>query len=276
MASGKLDGLATVVGVVVGSLVAGELLSLPAVQRFNDSGFLGNVYLYDLLNVPPAVIAAAVAAVAVAAFVGAEKIEAIFGKGAAPASSPTPRRLVFAGMGALATVGLVTLGLPRGTSASPVAPAALSAETLARRVIEAPWKVRVLDVRSLEACGKARVPGAECVPAADLGKLGLADATPERLLVLVGEGALSELPADARAYRGEVAQLEGGFASWQAYALTPPAPPAATASPAELEAWKVRAGLHAALTGVKQAPPPAPVPGAAPSKRKPGGGGCSG
>jgi hypothetical protein len=274
-ASGKLDGLATVAGVVAGTLVHGELVSLPRFAAFNESGFLGQVYLYDLLKLPPAVVALFVAAMAMGCFLGAEKLERIFAKEAAPISPPAARRLVFAGFGAFAAVGLATLALPRATAATPPT-ARIAAPELARRVLEEPWKVRVLDVRPAEACAAARVPGAECTPLAALKDLSLADVSPARDVVVVAEGDLAELPAEVRAYRGTAVALEGGFAAWKAYALTPPPPPAAGASPAELEAWRLRAGLQAALTGVKAPPPPPPAAGGAPVKRKAGGGGCSG
>ena len=276
-ASGKLDGVATVVGVVVGTVLYAELTALPAVARFHDSGYLGQIYLYDLLRLPPAAIALFVAAVAVGAFLGAEKIERIVAGAAAPSSPAAPKRLVFAGLVSFAVVGLATLALPSATAAGPAAPARISPAALARRVVDGPWRLRVLDVRPLEACAKQRVPGAECAPAASLKDLALADAPPVRDLVVVGEGDLPELPPEVRAYRGKVLALEGGFAAWTAYALAPPPPPAPGAPPAEQEAYGLRAGLHAALTGMK-APPPPPVPaaGAAPVKRKAGGGGCSG
>ncbi len=275
-ASGKLDGLATVVGVVAGTVVHAELMSWKAFARWMDSGFLGQVYLYDLLKLPPAVVALFVALVAVGCFVGAEKLERIFGKDGAPASPLAPKRLVFASFGAFAAVGLATLALPRATGAAPAAPARISAAELARRVLGEPWKVRVLDVRPMDACAAARVPGAECAPVDALKNLYLADVSPARDLVVVAQGDLAELPAEVRAYRGKVLALEGGFDAWKAYALAPPPAPAAGASTAELEAWRLRAGLQAALTGVKAPPPPPPAAGGVPVKRKAGGGGCSG
>ncbi|HET8541387.1 MAG TPA: rhodanese-like domain-containing protein [Anaeromyxobacter sp.] len=275
MASGKLDGAATVAGVVVGTVIGGELLAIPAVARFNDSGFLGHLYLHDLLRVPPAVVAMAIALVAVAAFVGAEKLERIFGGEQRPGSPARPRRAVFATLAGLGAAGLVTLALPRGTAAAPAAPARVSAAELARRVLEEPWKVRVLDVRPRDACAAARVPGAECTPLDTLASLYLAEVAPARDLVVVAASDLAALPAEVRAYRGKALALEGGFEAWKAYALAAPPPPAPGAGAAELEAWRLRAGLQAALTGAK-APPPPPVAGAAPVKRKAGGGGCSG
>ncbi len=275
-ASGKLDGIATVLGVVAGTLVHGELMSVKGFARFNDSGALGQVYLYDLLKLPPAVVALFVALMAVGCFVGAEKLERIFAKAHAPVSPLAPKRLVFATFGAFAAVGLATLALPRATAATPAAPARLSAAELARRVLEEPWKVRVLDVRPMEACAASRVPGAECAPVDQLKNLYLADVSPARDLVVVAHGDVAELPAEVRAYRGKVLALEGGFDAWKGYALTAPPPPAPGASAAELDAYRTRAGLQAALTGVKAPPPPPPAAGGAPVKRKAGGGGCSG
>jgi len=72
-ASGKLDGLATVLGVVVGSFVHAELE--PKLGAFQSSGKLGVFTLSKWLHLPPTVIAALVLVMAIGAFVGAEKIE---------------------------------------------------------------------------------------------------------------------------------------------------------------------------------------------------------
>jgi len=279
-ASGKLDGLATAVGVVAGTVVYGELMAWKPFAAFTDSGFLGHVYLYELLGLPAPVVALFVAAMAVACFVGAEKLERIFSKG--QSTSPArPRRLVFAGFGAVALAGVATLALPSSTGAV-AAPARIDPEGLARRVVEAPWKVRILDLRAAEACAKARVPGAECAPAASLADLDLGYASPARDLVLVADGDLAELPAGARAYRGRVLVLEGGWEGWETWALdredavTSMPSPGAPAS--EHASYRFRNAVNAALTGVKVAPPPAPAAGGgmpAP-KRKASGGGCSG
>jgi hypothetical protein len=279
-ASGKLDGLATVVGVVLGTLVHGELLAWKPFAAFNGSGYLGQVYLYDLVGLPPPVLALLVAGMAVGCFLGAEKLERMFGKDVAPLSPLAPKRFVFAGFGAAAAVGVISLAFPGRTGATPAAalamPAEIGAAELARRVVDAPWNVRVLDVRPLEKCAAQRVPGAECAPPEALAGLYLADVSPARDLVVVGEGDLAELPAEIRAYRGRVLALDQGFEGWRAYALVASSPPAAGAAPEELEAYRLRAAIHAALTGVKAPPPPAATAGGAPVRRKAGGGGCSG
>jgi uncharacterized membrane protein YedE/YeeE len=72
-ASGKLDGAATVLGVVVGSLAYAE--AEPLLRPFLRAGELGTYTLSRLLGLPAGAIVALVAAVAVAAFLAAERIE---------------------------------------------------------------------------------------------------------------------------------------------------------------------------------------------------------
>jgi len=272
-ASGKVDGLATVAGVVVGTLVYGELMAWPAFAAFTESGFQGHLYLQDLVHLPAPVVALAIALMAIGCFVGAERIERLLTRG--PGTPRVPRRAVLAGFAGLALLGLATLALPRATEAVAV-PERISPEALARRVIESPWNSRVLDLRSPESCAAARVPGAECTPAASLRDLDLGYAAPARDLVLVADGDLTELPADVRVYRGRTLVLEGGWDAWKRWALEAPQPLAAGATAAEREAWLFRSGVHGALTGAKAAPPPAPAPAGAAPRRKATGGGCSG
>lgn len=85
-ASGKLDGAVTVLGAILGGLIYAELQ--PALGGFHESGKLGRVLLYDLLHLPPLVLALLVAVVAVLTFKGAAKIEALVAR--AKAAPPTP------------------------------------------------------------------------------------------------------------------------------------------------------------------------------------------
>ena len=281
LASGKLDGLVTVVGVTIGQVIWASIDHLPAIARFQNSGNLGHLYLWELLHLParvgPAVIGLAVAAMAIGAFLFGERVERIVTRPTEPppAGALRARRVVLAGLGAFAVVGLAVAALPTGTAATPGKPLALSPLDLARRVLDEPWKVRVVDIRDAKACAERRVPGAECVPEKELEKLGLSYANGARDLVLVAAGDVAALPAQAAAYPGRVMVLAGGWTGWEAFALTPPAPPAPGASPDEVEAYKLRAGLASAMTGMKAAPPP-PTPSAAPAAPRKGGGGCGG
>ncbi len=85
-ASGKLDGLLTVAGVVIGAVAYAELQ--PAVAGFHDSGKLGGVFLYQLLHLPPLATAALVAVLAAASFKGAGAIERLVHARRARAGGP--------------------------------------------------------------------------------------------------------------------------------------------------------------------------------------------
>lgn len=284
MASGKIDGLLTVLGTVVGQVIWSEVETRPGFSTFHNLTNLGNFYLWELLHLParsgPILVAAAVIAMAIACFFLAEKIERLLAPRADPLAVATPggrpRRFVFAGMIALGAAGLAALALPAGTQAAARKPEAISAAELAQRVFSAPWAVRVVDLRPMAACAAKRVPGAECVPEADLAKLRLAEATPARDVVLLGEGDLAATPPAAVAFPGRLLAVAGGWKAWEAYALTPPAPPAPGASAAEVEAYRAQAGIQSALTGMKAAPPPPPPTAAPAGGPKKGGGGCSG
>jgi hypothetical protein len=107
-ASGKLDGLATIGGVIVGGVLYAEVE--PKLGSFPNSGKLGTFTLPQLLHLPAPVVAALVVAMAVGAFLGAEKIQALV-TGNATEALPLRRR-VFVTLGVLAVVALVTLALP--------------------------------------------------------------------------------------------------------------------------------------------------------------------
>ncbi|MGM0576044.1 MAG: YeeE/YedE thiosulfate transporter family protein [Myxococcota bacterium] len=278
-ASGNMDGLVTFAGVIVGSLAFGEIY--PMVADFHVSGNQEHMFLYDVLGIPAPVLAVLIVLMAIGLFMGAEKVEKHFGGKAEnhvlEPSPRQPRRLAFATFGGLGVLGLVALALPTASSASATPGGeveTMTAKEVAQRVLDEPWTVRVVDLRAREACSEQRIPGAECVPEADLGNLGLPYAPPARDLVLVADGDMAHVPEDAVAYEGRVFKLEGGFPAWKAYALTAPEPPKADATKAEREEYVFRSGLHAAMTGTKQAAPsPAPTVKFKPKKKK--GGGCN-
>jgi uncharacterized membrane protein YedE/YeeE len=72
-ASGKLDGLVTILGVVIGGVLFAE--SGAGASSFFESGKLGGSFLYKLLGLPPLALALLIAVVAVGCFVVAGKIE---------------------------------------------------------------------------------------------------------------------------------------------------------------------------------------------------------
>jgi hypothetical protein len=267
-------------GIIVGSVLYGEIF--PLIDTFHSSGDKGQVFLYDLLGVPPAVLAAAVVAMALGAFLGAEKLEKIFSKKFKAASetlavsAPTkPRRgFAFGVMAVAAAAGLLLLLAPVSSEAQSRSAQSITAHDLAIRVFDEPWNLRILDLRDREACTEERVLYSECTPADTLGDLGLAYAPGTRDLVLVGTSDLPALPEAAAAYKGRVFLLDGGFAAWKEFALEKPTPPSADSTAAERERYQFRAAVNQALTGSAPPPPPpaAATPYVPPKKKK--GGGC--
>lgn len=275
-ASGNLDGIMAFAGVVVGTLIYGE--AFPAIRAFHFAGAAGQVFLYDVFGMSPALLAAIVAAAAVAMFLGAEKVERIFRAKRATRANEAPepaRRVAFGAIGALAAFAVIVMFVPVTMGATAAAVGTIDAEALAHRVVESPWTIRVIDVRDAEACAAAHVPGSECVGPEGLAALGLADDAGARELVLVGDAAMS--PPQSLAYPGRVSVLSGGFESWRAFALDAPAEsPGPDWTAAEWDRYRFRTALNGALTGAAAAPviaAPTGAVAAAPKKKKAGG--CS-
>lgn len=92
-ASGKLDGLATVGGLVLGGLAYAELEA--AMGGFTTAGGLGSFTLSQWLGLPAPVVAVAVALLAIGSFLAAGRIERLVtarraeaGPAGAPAATP--------------------------------------------------------------------------------------------------------------------------------------------------------------------------------------------
>ncbi len=279
MASGRLDALVTLVGMLGGSLVFG--FGYVPIERFYKSGAMGVTTLYSALGVPPAVVAAGVVAMAIGCFLGAEKLEVIFCKRTGdplPASSSKTRNRVFAGLGTASVLAVALLALPK--PAPPIAAAKpfarLKAADVAKVVVTDPRSVWLVDLRGEGVKAEDRIPGALPVPSGDKGNDFLAGLSPARTLVLYGQKDVAELPAGARAFQGEVAVLAGGYEAFKTGFLTAPAPPA-EATPVLVAEYRLRNALYQRFTGVRSAPEPVQVEmktaagGAAAPKK---GGGC--
>ena len=143
-ASGNIDGMFTVAGVVTGTFVYSELLRIPTFQQFHDSGEKGAWFLYDLLPVSPQVLAAAVAIMAVLAFVGAEKVESMMG---GTRTALRVRRYAFATVAALAGIAVITLAVPAPSAIAGERPRTITAPEVARIVVEEPWRVQITHER---------------------------------------------------------------------------------------------------------------------------------
>ena len=118
-ASGHIDGMLTVAGVVVGSLVFAE--AFPLFDGFHTSGHQGQLFLYQWLGISPVLLAVIVTIVAVAAFFGAEKVERMMTPRIEVAADVVdepvraarrPRRLAFTVYATAAIAALVALLFP--------------------------------------------------------------------------------------------------------------------------------------------------------------------
>jgi len=224
--SGYIDGIIALVGIMVGSVAFGFVY--PMMEPLYLSGDLGGLQLHSLMGLPWPVLAMGVTVMAIGAFLGAEKVEQWVARrnGTAPPPAQVPlRNASFAAMGGAAALGLATLALPQveATLDTPDVDT-IAPSDLARALVAAPTDWYVVDLRSPEACGKARIPGALCLAEDDPDAAFLADLPPTRTVVLVGQ-ATAEVPASAHAYAGQVRVLDGGFDAFKANVMTPPEPP---------------------------------------------------
>ena len=276
MASGKWDGLMSIVGVMIGSLLFGFVYG--PLEGFYQSGAMGSVTIAQALGLPFPVLAAGVVLMAVGCFLGAEKLETIFAPKAnkpVPASQPALRNRAFAAMGWLAVLGLVTLALPaRLPSETATPPARIGAVELAQRIVASPQALWILDLRAPGAADTERIPGTMTLPEGTTAATFAATLPATRTLVAYAQGDVPALPEGLRAFPGEVLVLAGGFDAWKATVLATPQPPAEP-TPVLIAEFRMKSALNGYFTGAAAAPPPklvvkAVATSAAPKK----GGGC--
>jgi rhodanese-related sulfurtransferase len=107
-ATGKLDAVAFVLGVVFGIFLFGE--TVDSFNLFWNSSYLGRLTIPDWLGLPTGVVVLLVILMALFMFWGAEKLERIFGK-KDPSEAPK-WRYGAAGMLVLGALGLIFIGQP--------------------------------------------------------------------------------------------------------------------------------------------------------------------
>jgi len=274
--SGRVDGLYTILGVGFGALLFGWVF--PWIEGFYSAGALGVVTLPELLGVPWAVVAAAVVAMAIGAFLFGEWVERWSARRNGtepPAGLARVRSAVFAGFVVVAGIGLVGAGAGEAggtTAASARTFAQLGPIELAEQLVAGEAPVYLVDLRSPETCAAKRIPGALCLSPDDPDGDFLADLPPTRLLVLYDQQALTALPAAAHRFPGSVAVVAGGFAAFERSVLRAPDPPSEATGEA-LRRYQLESALHDHFTGTRtQRPAPQPRPRAVKRKVKKGGG----
>ena len=174
MATGKVDGVFFVLGVLTGIFLFGETVSSFAV--FFDSSYMGRFTLPELFGVSYGVVVVAVVVMALAMFWGAEKVEGAIG---GPTAQRAPR---WAPAGATAlvalAVGSLVLGQPDNEDRWATIEAEQTAMLDARAVYIEPAellslihdsriKAVLLDVRDERYYNQFHVQGARRLPLSD-------------------------------------------------------------------------------------------------------------
>jgi len=257
-ASGNKDGVVAYVCIIAGSLIFG--FAYPVIEGFYLSGPLNEIRLPELLGLPDALLAAGVLAMAVGAFLGAEKMERVFAKKDGvdpPTSVPRLRNGVFVALGVVAVAALITIPMGKTAKAdSPLPPQPKAFEpigpvALAELLVSKPGDLTVLDVRDKGACEKQTIPTAVCKPAAELTeefvKTGL---RPTRTVVVFSGAKMEQLPGRLDQFTGQLLVVEGGFDAFRDQLLTEPQPPA-NATQESLADYRLRSSLHAYFTGTR-------------------------
>ena len=278
LASGRLDGVASVAGIFAGTLLFSLGIDwLPPLRALYTAGAQGRSLLPALLSLPAPWLTLIIVAVATAAFVGAEALE----KKLAPRFKPvglTPKggpRVKFALMGALALVAIAAGLAPAPVATPPSLPQlaeAMAPAELAEALIGGMPALTLLDLRDEAARAAALIPGAEPASLSDAEPpAALAAAAPGSTVLLVT--AADETPAlpvnwpnDLR-YRA----LRGGGSAWQTEVLTPQSSTVGAEAERQRQLAAYFSGAEAAAPATA-APPPAPAPGGGAKKKNPGGG----
>jgi uncharacterized membrane protein YedE/YeeE len=224
MVSGRIDGWVTFAGIFAGiALFTFTVDWFPGLQLLYMAGSGEVSLLHEVFGIPALVLALIMVAGAVLAFVGAEKVEAIFQAKRSPVELTPPSRpkLKLAMGGSLAVLAIATLtaGSP-GPEMAPVSMTEMAPLSLAEDIIERQAGLVILDLRADPAEEKG-VPGA--IAGSDPeAVMGLLAGSPEGTVVVVYDeaGAVQETPAGwpgTLDYRF----LEGGLEGWKTNVLTP-------------------------------------------------------
>lgn len=278
-ASGRVDGLLTVLGVVVGSVVYSELY--PAIGDFANSGAMGVFTLPSWLGLGLPVIVLAVAVMAALMFLGAEKVEKIFSPKADKVKEPSLHRGSLGLLGGLATAGVVAVvvfyAAPQSgeTPAGRFEPGPMKVVEAARRIVDDPRSLYIVDLRDKPACdeGKDRLPLAMCL--ADVAPDLAAMAAGRTLLVYAdSDVALDALPPALAAFPGRLAVLTGGLEAWRRLVVQAAPSPEQLASLTAVEKALLPV-LHSYFTGTAVAAQPATPRPTIKREIKKKGGGCS-
>lgn len=249
-ATGRIDGIAFLVGMLGGLVVFAEVY--PFIEPFTKITSFGQVTLAQLFHIPYGMLVFAVVIMAIGAFVVAEFAEKWIGhKEPGPGALTEPVRrftpvrrwaLAFAGLGvvalfagspyrdAFARVDTKQLALDAGTAADQI-----SATQLADWIVEGRNDYLLIDVRDAADYATYHIPGAINIPLAAL----TADfARRNERIIFYSDGGIHAAQAWFLLRSlgfPSASMLFGGLEAWKETVLYPIAPPADAAPKDQIE-----------------------------------------
>jgi rhodanese-related sulfurtransferase len=280
-ASGKLDGMITVVGVMAGIFTFGMVYT-PELAAFHVSGSYGRLFLFDMLGLDPMVLSLIVVVFAGVMFLLAEMVEKKF-SGWANQYEITPhrQRVRYGIISTLVVISIVFM-MPIGTAEQSLMANSVdnevSAIELASMIIENSESMTIIDIRTEAEYLEAAVPGSYLVDkeVAKDASYWTDNHSNHHLFVLVCEKGLSfdefQIPEGYR-----VVKLTGGIEHWTTDILTAPVMPEAITSES-LSNYTTMQAIYGYFTGAAVSAPkvsaPAPAAISGGKKKKKLSGGC--
>lgn len=239
-ATGRIDGMVYLAGVVAGLFGYGEIH--PKIEKFTHLTPMGKVTLPELLHLPYGLVVLAVVVMALAAFAAAEWAEGKFGGKPAGEGSLTakpwrltPVRGLAAALLALGGFAVIAgdpyrgnrVSMDTGEMARMVAGKAdhVDATEVADWILASRADYTLVDLRSADEYATYHIPGAVNIPLAELN----ADVAPRtEKVVLYSDGGIHGAQAwmllKALGFKA-VYSIYGGLDAWKDDVLFPVAPP---------------------------------------------------
>lgn len=279
-ASGKIDGMLTLLGVAAGIFLFGVFYT-PELQAFHKAAHFERLLLSDLLNIDPTIVATAVVIMAGMAFIFAEWVERKFKSWGSNDIIPAyDKKVRYAVMGTVVTFAIM-FALPFSTSVPTLKASTpdqeISSFDLAQLIIEQSSPVTIFDLRPEKDIEAGTLPGAIPAKAENLAKPGFwKNNLPKHhsYILIPGDGKEEgsiQVPAGFK-----VKILKDGYEGWKNAILTKPENMLGSAM--SKEEMKLRMALYSYFTGAAleapkvSAPALAITPGGGNRKKKPSGG----
>jgi len=252
MASRKIDGALTFLGIVLGSVLFGILY--PLYESFYLSGDLGVYRLPDLLHVPEPVVILAVVAMAIGAFLGAETLERKLARKdheSPPVSVKAVRNAVFIVLGIFAFSSFTPVQI-HTTQARQAKVGKMDPWTLARTIVKDPGAVEILCLR--REVPKVVIPGAERYSKGVSLSEYLEGLPGTQTLVMVLDNDAPTPYEQLGNYTGRITRLAGGYEAFAGLFLMEPKL-SDDAGPEDIRNFEERYALYRFMTGSKSAGP---------------------